>query len=223
MLGAERTGALIRGDTGGRRPLERAAPLARTRRSSRSRRNGAAGRVGESAARTGPARSRRHGRQRGSTAGLDRVDRRVGAVDVEPVGDPRHEQPATPAADIECRLTGRDVAPEERDLGSIEVQVGPPAGDQAVMPGRCRSHAAAVLVAHGLHARGSPLASVAEYDTPVSSEQRLQQTPTRPPWWRTITVVPSTAPDRAPFCSAIPSDPPAAPRPVCAPSRSGDA
>ena len=107
----------------------------------------------------------------GSLAGRDHVGRRVDTVDVEPVNDPRHEQPATPAAHVECWLSRRDVRPEERDLRSVEVEVGPPPGDQAVMPRRCRCHPTAVLVTHDQHARGSPLARSDEFDTRVAGQR----------------------------------------------------
>ena len=76
---------------------------------------------------------------------------------------PRNEQPAAPAADVECRLTRCDVRAEEGDLGSVEVEVGPPAGDQTVVPGRRRRRIADVIVAHRQHARATRLASFGQF------------------------------------------------------------
>ena len=80
------------------------------------------------------------------TARGDHVGRCVDAVHVEPARDPRHEQTPTPTRDVECGLTGGDVAAEEVDLRAFSVEVRPPAGNQAVMP--CRH-----VAGHGGDAR----------------------------------------------------------------------
>lgn len=66
-------------------------------------------------------------------ARLDHVGRRVNTIDIEPVGDPWHEQAPGAAPDIESRLSGGHVRAEEVDLGTAKVEVRPPPGDQPVM------------------------------------------------------------------------------------------
>ena len=71
------------------------------------------------------------------------------AVDVEPGSEIRHEQPTGPTARIERRLAGLDVRAELVDLRAVEVELRPPARDEAVVPGRRggRAHAEAPRVA----------------------------------------------------------------------------
>ena len=45
------------------------------------------------------------------------------------------EQAPGPARGIERRLTRLDVRAKEVDLGPVEVELGPPARDEAVVPG----------------------------------------------------------------------------------------
>ncbi len=67
----------------------------------------------------------------------DHIGRDVGTIDVEAVGEQRHQDPPRPAPKVERRL------PEPADccsevgplLGLGHIELGPPARDQAVMPG----------------------------------------------------------------------------------------
>ncbi len=70
----------------------------------------------------------------GPPAAGDHVGRRVDAVDVQAIGDPRHQQPPGSAGGVEGRLTGLDDRAEELDLRPVEVEVRPPLGDQTVVP-----------------------------------------------------------------------------------------
>jgi hypothetical protein len=60
----------------------------------------------------------------------------VAAVDVEPGAKKRHEEATGAAGDVERRLAAfLDDAPEVRDLRPADVELGPPARDNAVVPG----------------------------------------------------------------------------------------
>src|SRR3954452_18319984 len=57
------------------------------------------------------------------------------ALDVTEAGaKPGQQQPAGPAAGVECRLTVFDEPPEVVDLGSLRVERRPPLSYEAVMP-----------------------------------------------------------------------------------------
>ena len=66
---------------------------------------------------------------------LEHVGRDVRAVDVEPCLEIGHEQPPGAARGIERRLAGLDELPEPVDLRPVEVELRPPARDEAVVPG----------------------------------------------------------------------------------------
>ena len=48
---------------------------------------------------------------------------------------PRYEQPPRATPGVECGLPACDELPEVVDLGAVGVELGPPVGDQAVVPG----------------------------------------------------------------------------------------
>ena len=69
------------------------------------------------------------------TTRADHVGRCVDAVDVEATPYPRHQQSSAAACHIERWLTGGNVRAKEFNFGTVHVEVGPPAGNQPVMPG----------------------------------------------------------------------------------------
>lgn len=77
---------------------------------------------------------------RAFAAEREHVRRDVAAVDVEAGVQIRDQQPTRPAGDVECGLPGLDERAEEVDLGAVEVELGPPARDEAVVPGARLAH-----------------------------------------------------------------------------------
>jgi hypothetical protein len=64
----------------------------------------------------------------------DHVGGDITAVDVESCAEKGNQEAAGPARDVERRLTAFDVALEVGDLRAILVELGPPLGDEAVVP-----------------------------------------------------------------------------------------
>ena len=70
------------------------------------------------------------------TAEREHVGRDVAAVDVEARSEERDQQPPGPAGDVERGLSASlDDAPEVVDLRPADVELRPPPGDDAVVPG----------------------------------------------------------------------------------------
>ena len=64
----------------------------------------------------------------------EHVGRDIGGVDVETRVQVRDQQPAGTATRIQRRLARLDERPEELELGPVEVVLGPPAGNEPVVP-----------------------------------------------------------------------------------------
>lgn len=82
----------------------------------------------------------------------EHVRREVGPVDIKPVAEERDQHPAGPARHVERRLPRLDVRAEELDLGTVEVELGPPPRDESVVPGlgfgrRLGGHGRAIVAA----------------------------------------------------------------------------
>jgi hypothetical protein len=79
---------------------------------------------------------RRHALPLGALAAeREHVGGDVAAVDVEPRLKIRHEEPPGAARDVERGLSRLHEALEVVDLGTVEVELGPPPRDEAVVPG----------------------------------------------------------------------------------------
>ncbi len=91
----------------------------------------------------------------GLTAAGNHIGRRIDPIYVQPVGDPRDEQPSRSAGDIQCRLGPLDEHTEELDLRTADVEVQPPPGNQTVVPGD--DHRSGLVPGgHPAHRRSSP-------------------------------------------------------------------